>query len=424
MEQLFYLGFALFPGVGPAKFQSLLRQFHSAECAWHASVEDLTEVIGDKLAGELGDFRKRFAPQKYAKELEEKEIGWVTLVDEEYPRLLKNITNPSVISSENEKSQSINTEGFWSNQNESLDLDSSLMAQNDSSEIAANSTSSRNDKVGRSAKKHHPPFVIFYKGNSQLFDAPKSIGIVGTRSISQYGREVTEMLTRELVEQDFVIVSGLALGVDGVAHQTCLNNQGRTIAVLGSGVDVCTPSNHQVLYDKILAQEGLIVSTVPPGEEPNKGSFPARNKIIAGLALGVIVTEGTADSGALYTADFAKDMGRPVFSVPGPITSRLSAATTKLLKNNAVLVTSGQDVVDKLGIMKKVKTHNAAAKSLKGDSPEEQKILDLLQFEPLHFNEIVRKIGKDSKGLGSLLSLMELKGIVKCNSQSEYSLNF
>lgn len=358
MEQLFYLGFAVFPGIGPAKFQLLLSSFETAENAWDASVEDLTEVIGEKLAEELGDFRKRFAPQKYAKELEEKGIGWVSLIDEVYPRLLKKIKNP--------------------------------------------------------------PFVIFYKGDPSLLGAEKTIGIVGTRSISQYGREVTEMLTRELVAQDFVIVSGLALGVDGVAHETCLESGGKTIAVLGSGVDICTPANHQKLYDRILAHDGLIVSILPPGEQPNKGSFPARNKIIAGLSLGVIVTEGTVDSGALYTADFARDMGRPVFSVPGPITSRLSAATSGLLKKGAIPVTSAEDVVDSLGIIALDKALTVKREALRGDTFEEQEILDLLQNEPLHFNEIVRKIGKDSKAIGSLLTLMELKGFVKSLGDGKY----
>lgn len=353
MEQLFYLGFAIFPGIGPAKFQVLLQKFGTAENAWQRSLEELSNVLGEKLAEEFSVFREKFDPEKYSEELGEKGIGYVTLVDGAYPELLKKIKNP--------------------------------------------------------------PFVIFYKGKVSLFNTQKAMGVVGTRMISSYGRDVTEMLTRELVGQGFVIVSGLALGVDGVAHEMCLENNGKTIAVLGSGVDICTPANHQKLYDRILSQEGLIVSTVPPGQKPNKGSFPARNKIIAGLSLGVIVTEGTADSGALYTADFAKDMGRVVFSVPGPITSRLSQATSGLLKKGAIPITSVQDVVDSLGIMKVQKP--TVQQEATSSAPEEQKILDLLQIESLHFNEIARKIGKDSKSLGSLLSLMELKGLIRSNGE-------
>lgn len=355
-ERLCFLGFAVFPGIGPVWFQKLLLKFGSAEKAWNESLENLTDVLGEKLTNEFVGFRKKFDPIQYAKELEEKRIGFVTVIDNLYPSLLKQIKNP--------------------------------------------------------------PFVLFYKGNASLFSSQKSIGIVGTRSISSYGREVTEMLTRELVEQKFVIVSGLALGVDGVAHKTCLDSSGKTIAVLGSGVDMCTPSEHQRLYAEILEQDGLIVSTVIPGEKPNKGSFPARNKIIAGLSLGVIVTEGAEGSGALYTADFAKDMGRPVFSVPGPITSRLSAATSKLLKNGAIAITSGKDVVDSLGIMSLNNT--AVKRRVASSTPEEQQILDLLESEILHFNEIVRKIGKDSKAVGSLLSLMELKGLIRSSNEKYF----
>ena len=354
LENLYYLGFAVFPGVGPALFTKLLTRFESASKAWEASEKELKDQLPEKLVDEFTSFRKKFNPEEYANELDSKGIGYLTFLDEDYPQLLQSIKNP--------------------------------------------------------------PFVLFYKGNKGLFENSKTIGIVGTRTISQYGKEVTSMLARDLVEQGFVIVSGLALGVDGIAHLTCLNNNGKTIAVLGSGVDICTPANHQKLYDRILEQKGLIVSTVPPGEQPNKGSFPARNKIIAGLSLGIIVTEGTADSGALYTAKFAREMKKPVFSVPGPITSRLSGATTKLLKTGAILVTSAGDVVDSLGIMSLRKSKNATSNHL-GDTPEEQVILDLLQIEPLHFNEIVRKIGKDSKTTGSLLSLMELKGMIKSNGE-------
>ena len=355
-EQLYYLGFAVFPGIGPAWFQKLLQKFDNAENAWNETLENLSNVLGEKLASEFVVFREKFDPVQYAEELEQKRIGFVTLVDGNYPSLLKQIKNP--------------------------------------------------------------PFVLFYKGNAGLFSSQKSIGIVGTRSISSYGREVTAMLTRELVAQNFTVVSGLALGVDGVAHKTCLESNGKTIAVLGSGVDICTPSEHQRLYTEILVQDGVIVSTVVPGERPNKGSFPARNKIIAGLSLGVIVTEGAEGSGALYTADFAKDMGRPVFSVPGPITSRLSVATSKLLKNGAIAITSGKDVVDSLGIMSLNNT--AVKRRVASSSPEEQQILDLLESEVLHFNEIVRKIGKDSKAVGSLLSLMELKGLIRSSNEKYF----
>lgn len=353
-EKDFYLGFSVFPGIGPAKFQLLLNTFASAKNAWEADEKKLTSVLEERLVMEFADFRTKFSPDRYANKLEEQQIGWICSFEDDYPQSLKTV--------------------------------------------------------------NRPPFVLFYKGNKTLLKEQKTIAIVGTRMISQYGREVTAMLTAQLVDENFIIVSGLALGVDGVAHETCLKNNGKTIAVLGSGVDVCTPVNHQKLYDAIIEQQSLIVSTVPPGEKPNKGSFPARNKIIAGLSLGTIVTEGAADSGALYTADFARKMARPVFAIPGPITSRLSAATSKLLKEGAVLITNAQDIVDTLGIMS-LENKPKVQKEVISSSPEEQQILDLLKIESLHFNEIVRKIGKDSRSLGSLLSVMELKGLIRSSGE-------
>lgn len=419
-ENDFHLGFAVFPGIGPSKFELLLKKFGSAENAWNQTQKNLLEILGEKLTGEFIDFREKFNAEKYAEELEEKEIGFVTLVDEEYPELLKNMASFPVIP---DSIRQLSPQ--WGNS----EIDSRFLGNDKQEEIASPAMRDRNDGFAlKQSSNLKSPLVLFYKGNKSLFQNTKTIGIVGTRSISEYGKQVTQMLARDLTQQGFVIISGLALGVDGVAHLTCLESNGKTIAVLGSGVDICTPSIHQKLYDRILQEDGLIVSTVPPGEQPNKGSFPARNKIIAGLSLGVILTEGTADSGALYTADFAKDMGRPIFAVPGPITSRLSAATTKLLKNNAILVTSAGDVVDTLNYasseVKSLKSpsSSSSARTVEGDNPVEQEILDILQNESQHFNEIVRTLGKSSQETGSILSIMELKGLLHQSSDGKYSL--
>ena len=205
------------------------------------------------------------------------------------------------------------------------------------------------------------------------------------------------------------------MGVDAVAHKTAIDNNGKTIAVLGCGVDCVTPAENLNLYNEILEKGGCILSELPLGHPPSKGSFPARNRIVAGLSLGVLVTEGAEDSGALITAEYAFKNNRKVFAVPGSITSSLSKGPYKLLKKGAILVTSGEDILKELKVQNsKLKTTAPNSKfRVRGETREEQIILKILANEPLHFDEIVRRTGINSSKLGSVLSLMEIKGMVR-----------
>jgi DNA processing protein len=245
------------------------------------------------------------------------------------------------------------------------------------------------------------------------------VAIVGTRKITAYGRQVTEMFTQELVDAGCIIVSGLALGVDAVAHKATLDAGGKTIAVLGCGVDCCYPSTNSRLYDEIIEKGGAIVSEYGLGVPPNQGSFPSRNRIIAGLSQGVLVTEGAVDSGSLITANDAFDNNRPVFAVPGPITSTLSKGPYELIQKGGMLVTSGREVLETL----KIKSIRGikGIKSIKGDTQEEQVIIDLLSEQELDFDEIVKKTKIQSSKVGGLLSMMELKGMIK-SSEGMFSL--
>ncbi len=222
---------------------------------------------------------------------------------------------------------------------------------------------------------------------------------------------MTESFVTELVYSGCVIVSGLASGIDSVAAKSVLAAGGKTIAVLGSGVDVCTPEENRSLYDSILEHGGAIVSEYPLGMMPNKGSFPARNRIIAGLSLGVLVTEGTEDSGSLITANSAFANSRKVFAVPGPITSSVSKGPIALIAKGAKIVTTGEDIITALGMKNYVS--GMGTKKIKGSTKEEQKIIDTLQDQQLHFDELVKCTGLSPSQLGTLLSLMEMKGIVK-----------
>ncbi len=198
------------------------------------------------------------------------------------------------------------------------------------------------------AELHDPPSSLFVRGESEALSAP-GVAVVGARSCSAYGAQVARSLARELAAAGVVVVSGLARGVDGEAHRGALEGGGRTIAVLGCGIDRDYPRNHAELARRILAS-GAVVSEYPAGIEPAPWRFPARNRIIAGLSLATVVVEARERSGALITADFALELGRDVFAVPGEITSSLSAGTNDLLRQGAAPLTSVRDVLDALGI--------------------------------------------------------------------------
>lgn len=316
----------------------------------------IDKVLGQVLAQKFIEFKENYSVELYAKEIKKRKVRFLTLNDKEYPKLLSQISNP--------------------------------------------------------------PFVLYIRGKID-FDLP-SIGIVGTRKITSYGREVTNLFASELSLNGITVVSGLALGVDAQAHRSTLDSKGKTIAVLGCGVDCVTPLENEALYNSIVQHNGAIVSEYPLGHPPTIGSFPSRNRIIAGLSQGVLVTEGAEDSGSLITAEYALKFRRPVFAIPGPITSTLSKGPFKLISKGAKLVTSPNDILKELNVRgsKNIKS----TKSLKG-TKDEQLILKLLENESLHFDEIARKSKINPSKLGSILSLMEVKGQVKSTGGGYFSIS-
>jgi DNA processing protein len=351
-ERIYWMGFSLFSGIGPKRFTRLLKTFRSVENAWNANEKALQEGgLGPLTAARFIDFRSNCDLVEYAERFQKQQISFLTFSDPSFPQLLREIANP--------------------------------------------------------------PFVLFVKGTS-IFNEPvyqQTVAIVGTRKITDYGREVTERLTADLVLAGCVIISGLAYGVDAVAHNTTIYNGGKTIAVLGCGVDCCYPSANQPVYDRIIQSGGAVVSEFPPGMLPSVGSFPSRNRIIAGLSRAVIVTEGAADSGALYTAKDALAIGRPVFAVPGPITSSLSKGPNGLISQGALLLTQADDVLKSLSIKTAIRSTEHV--NIKGETAEEQEIIDLLQNEHMHFDELVKRTGSTPSQIGSLLSIIEMKGFIK-----------
>jgi DNA processing protein len=193
-----------------------------------------------------------------------------------------------------------------------------------------------------------PPCLLFVKGTLPTPEQP-AIAIVGSRSASPYGRHVAAELAAGLARRGLLVVSGMALGADAAAHEGCLRAGGRTIAVLGSGIDVVYPAEHGDLYERIAAQ-GAVISEAPPGAPPTRSSFPVRNRIISGLSLGVVVVEASEKSGALITADHALEQGREVFAVPGSVNSAQSRGSHRLLRDGAKLVESVDDILEDLPV--------------------------------------------------------------------------
>ena len=231
---------------------------------------------------------------------------------------------------------------------------------------------------------------------------------VGTRRSTSYGKEACAKIVSELAEFNFVIVSGLAVGIDAAAHQAALNNNMKTIAVLGSGMarNVLYPAVNRNLAEKIVQAGGAIISEYPYMMKAAVYTFPQRNRIIAGLSQGVLVVEAPERSGALITANFAIDYNRDVFSLPGPIFSQKSIGANQLIKLGAIPITSAVDILEWFGISPKASMPNIQL------SPLEEQIIAVLD-EPMTRDELIRKLRTKSQEINSVLSLMEIKGIIK-----------
>ena len=287
-ELLAWLSFSSFPGIGPLRFKLLLNYFQTAERAWNASQKELLEVgLSQNLVNKLWDFKRTFSSEKYFQEVAKKDIKIITWNDPLYPKRLKEISDS--------------------------------------------------------------PFLLYIKGDiNKNWNWERAVAVVGTRKITSYGRAVTRKIVSGLVYSGCLIISGLAYGVDAVAHETAIDSGGNTFGVLGCGVDIIHPVSNTELYWQIVHEKGLMISEYPVGQFAAKGLFPARNRIVSGLSLGVVVTEGAEDSGSLITARLALEQGKEVFAVPGPITSELSGGTFKLIREGATPVSHAQDVLEGL----------------------------------------------------------------------------
>ncbi|MEW6674886.1 MAG: DNA-processing protein DprA [Nitrospirota bacterium] len=346
----YWIALSMLPDIGPASCRSLLSVFGTPEGIFNVGLDDLLSVEG------IGIFRaeniKRFSlwkdVEKQLRVLEKKGIKVIGFGDLSYPEMLREIEDA--------------------------------------------------------------PIVIYTKGDIQPEDR-YSIAIVGSRKPTPYGTSVTEEISEELASMGFTIVSGMARGIDALSHMGALRSGGRSIAVLGSGIDVPYPPENKGLMNKII-DSGCIVSEFPPGTPPNRENFPRRNRLISGLSLGVLVIEATSDSGSLITARHAIEQNREVFAIPGNIISPNSEGTNELIKQGAKLVQKTGDIVEELAPVLKgfIKFRDKVKIEV---TDEERNLCDVLTGEPKHIDVISRESGLPaSKALGILLGL-ELKGVVR-----------
>jgi DNA processing protein len=249
-----------------------------------------------------------------------------------------------------------------------------------------------------------PPRALFLRGaaDPEVLSRP-AVAIVGARACSPYGAQVARMLGRDLAAAGLIVISGLARGVDGEAHRGALDAGGVTVAVLGCGIDRDYPAVHVDLARRI-CEHGLVVSEYEPGVEPAPWRFPARNRIIAGLAAATVIVEARERSGALITADFALEDGREVFAVPGEITGALAVGTNRLLRQGAIPLTSTEDVLEVFGLA----AEPAAALSL---GPVARRVLERLVDASFTADELVRSTGVDAGELAAALAELELSGV-------------
>jgi DNA processing protein len=360
MNKIYYLAFSHFFGIGPIKLKALVGRFGSVKSAYNATENDLSSIIGQTTAKKFIRFKNIFDPAKELTELNKKQISIICWEDDKYPPLLKNISDP--------------------------------------------------------------PICLYVKGNVNNFDFNKmTIGIVGTRTPTIYGQQIARKFSSELTKAGFTVISGLAIGIDTISHWSCLDESGKTIAVLGCGVNIIYPADNRNLYYKIIEKGGLIISEFPPDQLVLKGLFISRNRIISGLSKGVIIIEGGEHSGALITARYAAEQGREVFAPPSPINSNMSKAPNILLKEGAKLITSVNDIFEEFNL----KIAPAKIEDiLKNLTAEERSIVELLVKKSFVVDEIVVSLTIPTNQILNTLSILEIKGIIEKNSQNQYQLCF
>lgn len=254
----------------------------------------------------------------------------------------------------------------------------------------------------------NPPKTLYYAGDITLASKP-AIAVVGARKATPYGKWAAFGLAKKLSEYGIVVVSGMAFGIDSQAHKGAVENDGRTIAVLGCGVDICYPESNRVLREKIL-EAGLILSEYEPGAQPLPYRFPMRNRIISGLCIGTVIVEAGLNSGSLITAECAAEQGRNIYALPGNINSMYSFGTNKLIKDGATPLTVFDDIIDELGIRR---NNNSAAQKCELGKDEREIFEFVLESGETTTDFICRSTGRPPSDVNAMVTILEMKGLVQ-----------
>jgi DNA processing protein len=347
-DKKYWIGFNLIKGIGAVRMQGLIAYFGDLESAWSADSDSLAEAgLGAKVIERVVTARETVNLDKVWENIESQGIKILTWGDDDYPARLKEIDQP-------------------------------------------------------------PP-VLYIRGE-YLPDDLFAVAIVGTRKVTPYGRQITEEIASFLAANGMTVISGLARGIDSIAHQTALKTGGRTMGILGSGVDKIYPPEHRGLAGQIM-ERGAIISDYAVGTPPDASNFPPRNRIISGLSLAVVVVEAAETSGALITAEFAAEQGREVFAVPGSILAPQSKGTNRLIQKGAQPLLTPADLMQALDLTR-VGAQKSARKILPADETE-ARVLNVLGSEPLHVDEIRSQADLPIEKISATLALMELKGMVR-----------
>ena len=350
--------FNQFEFIGARTLKKIRKFFGNYEKAWKAPFSQISKAgLKGKVLAELDKGRSLINPDKEIERLKKYNIQILTPEDEHYPKLLKEI--------------------------------------------------------------YDAPEILYYLGDLSAF-SDFSLAIVGSRRYTSYGKEVVSYFAQELAVKGLTIVSGLALGIDALSHQAALEVGGKTVAVLGSGLDKIYPATNRQLGKEILKKKGILISEYPLGSSALKYHFPHRNRIISGLSLGILVIEAAEKSGSLLTASHALEQNREIFAVPGSIFSSRSRGTNNLIKSGAKAVTDPQDILKELDIQNT--SLYKETKKIIADSPQEEIIINLLKENPQPINKIFKKTGLPIAKLNSLLTIMEMKGQIKNLGGGVYTL--
>jgi len=273
----------------------------------------------------------------------------------------------------------------------------------------------------------NPPEELYHKGNFDQDIFNKCLAVVGSRKMTKYGKKICTKLVSEVASRGITIVSGFMYGIDATAHKAAVEAGGRTIAVMPCGIEKIHPSYQVDLYKKIIKKNGLILSEMSGKKSPAKWTYPKRNRIVAGLSQATLVVQAAEESGSLITAGFAKEFKRKIFSVPGPLNSKVSIGTAKLIKDGADIVTSGKDILKffqpKQSNMT-FKQEDGKAAQYENLSEKEKIVVESLQVEALEVDDIAQKIDSPANKTGTILSKMQLKGIIEKEGNKYYLSDF